>query len=276
CTGINIANTATATFFLVGTVVETTGTNTPLTIMAAIAPGTAGDFTPGSGSVLTAQAITNVQPHANISSVFTAKAPNPFASSASPTSQTYIVVATNSGPDVVASSLMQGSFATSNATVNITSVSGAGGDICTHTQTTYQCTLTSFGIGGGSSHSFTIIANVVLNPASASGSVANNVTSIGPVNAGDFVNDDLQGGSTSAFSAIQGQANLAFNFSASSTTPKVGETYTYAAAVTNAAGASDAADVKVIVNLFPGQTFLPGNSSLNCLGTTTITCSFGT
>lgn len=277
CTGINIANTATATFFLVGTVVETTGVNTPLTVTAGIAPGTVGDFTPGSGSLLNAQAITNVQPHANITTLFTTAPPPSFAFNPGSPSKTYIVRVTNGGPDTIAISLLKGTFTSSNVTVNITSVTpGSGSDSCAApTGATYQCTLGTFTTGVP--HSFTIIADVILNSGTTSGSVSNNITSVGQVSAGDFVNDDPQGGSSSAPSTVKGTANLAFNFFASSTTPKVGDTYTYTASVTNAAGASDAAGVNVTVNLFPGQTFLAfPASSANCSGTTTITCAMGT
>src|SRR5207248_4876532 len=195
--------------------------------------------------------------HANVTTVFTTAPPSSFAFNPGSPSKTYIVRVTNGGPDPIATSLLSGAFISSpSVTVNITSVTpGSGTDSCAPpSAATYQCTLGTFTTGVP--HSFTVIADVVLNSGTTSGSVSNNIVSVGPVSAGDFVNDDPQGGSSSAPSTVKGSANLAFNFSASSTTPKVGDTYTYTASVTNAAGASDAAGVNITVNLFPGQTFL--------------------
>src|SRR5262249_57474055 len=107
---------------------------------------------------------------------------------------------TNGGPGVIAASVLSGTFTHPNLTVNITSVTpGAGGDACTFTSTTYSCTLGSFAIGAGASHSFTIVADISLNSGSASGSVTNSVVGVGPVSAGDFANDNGAGGAASVF-----------------------------------------------------------------------------
>ncbi|HEX7961337.1 MAG TPA: hypothetical protein VF493_15555 [Terriglobales bacterium] len=287
CLNLSISNGAAFTVTFTGTTIETTGKQQILTVSAAVAPHTVNDFAFGTGSVPSnSNNSLNVQPHANIATVFTTAPSDPFTFVPPPASasHTYIIKATNNGPDVIASSVLSGAFPNviaqnQNVTINIISVTaGSGSDACTFTPTTYSCTIGSFATGAGASHSFTVVADVSLNSGSASGLVTNSVLGVGPVNAGDFVNDNAALGGSSASARILGSANLTLSFSGSASPVLVGNSFVYTATVSNAAGASDAAGVQVTIplnSLLPGQVATGFSGQGSCSGTTTIVCTMG-